>query len=136
MNEGTVGIGGGAFAGCEKLAYVYIPKSVTRIQAEDSWYYKTFDGTPAIWGTVGSAAETFARENGLVFQDTTTGQTVFRFKAGKTIRITAVPDPGYHFVSWSSSTSGVTFADANSATTTFVMPATEVTITATFAADT
>ena len=130
MHEGTATIESSAFYSCPKLTYVYIPSSVTSISEIFSWNVK-----PVIWGTVGSAAETFARENGLTFQDTTTGETVFRFKAGKTIRITAVPDAGYHFVCWSSSTPGVTFADANSATTTFVMPASEVTIIATFAAD-
>ena len=61
---------------------------------------------------------------------------VYRFKAGKTIKITAVPDAGYRFVGWTSATEGVEFADASSEVTTFVMPADEVVITATFVEET
>jgi len=89
-----------------------------------------------IWGEVGSVAESYASEKGLVFQDVNTGQVVYRFKAGKKIRITAVPDAGYVFVGWSTTTDGVEFEDATSAVTTFVMPADEVVITATFVEET
>ena len=52
--------------------------------------------------------------------------------AGTTITITAdAPEEGYEFDKWVS-TSGVVFADANSATTTFVMIEGNVTVTATY----
>ena len=52
--------------------------------------------------------------------------------AGTTITITAdAPEDGYEFDKWVSS-SGVTFADANSATTTFTMIEGNVTVTATY----
>lgn len=50
---------------------------------------------------------------------------------GETVTVIAnAPEDGYEFYRWTGE--GVTFADANSATTTFVMPASEVTITATY----
>ena len=53
--------------------------------------------------------------------------------AGETITITAnAPEEGYEFDRWTSD--DVTFANANNTTTTFVMPAKNVTITATYKA--
>lgn len=52
--------------------------------------------------------------------------------AGTVITITAdAPEEGYVFDKWVS-TSGITFADANSETTTFTMPEGDVTVTATY----
>ena len=52
--------------------------------------------------------------------------------AGTVVTITAdAPEDGYVFDKWVS-TSGVVFADANSTTTTFVMPEKNVTVTATY----
>ena len=52
--------------------------------------------------------------------------------AGTTITITAdAPENGYVFDKWVS-TDGVVFADANSETTTFIMPESNVTVTATY----
>jgi len=53
-------------------------------------------------------------------------------EAGATINITAVPPEGQQFVSWTSTSPGVIFANATSATTSFVMPESNVTVTATF----
>lgn len=54
------------------------------------------------------------------------------YTKNSTINLTATPDENYVFVKWESNNGG-TFADANSATTTFTMPAKSVVITAVFA---
>ena len=94
-----------------------------------------WDTSVVILGVSGSAAEEYAETYGLTFHDTTASEMIYRFRKGQTVQLTAVPDPGYHFVRWESSTAGVEFSDPNSATTTFVMPAAEVSITAIFEAD-
>lgn len=48
---------------------------------------------------------------------------------GDTVTLTATPNSNYRFVGWTSD-GGVTFADASSLSTTFTMPAGDVTITA------
>lgn len=53
------------------------------------------------------------------------------YAPGTAVTVTAAPNPGYRFVSWSGP-AGVTFADRSCATTTFVMPAQNVTVTAQF----
>ena len=59
------------------------------------------------------------------------GANVLSAEAGTTITLTAnAPEEGYEFDKWTGD--GVTFADENNATTTFVMPAGNVTITATY----
>ncbi len=50
---------------------------------------------------------------------------------GAVVTVTASPNPGYRFVGWSGP-AGVTFANPSSTTTTFVMPAQNVTVTAQF----
>ena len=51
--------------------------------------------------------------------------------AGEAVTLTATPDSGYHFTGWTSS-DGVTFANASSESTTFTMPAGDVTVRAVF----
>ena len=51
---------------------------------------------------------------------------------GSTVTITATVPSGMQFVNWTTTTQGVTFANANNATTTFVMPGRAVTVTANF----
>ena len=53
------------------------------------------------------------------------------FEVGEVISITATVPPGFRFVRWESGPA-VNLANATSATTTFVMPANDVTVTATF----
>ena len=52
-------------------------------------------------------------------------------KYGETVTITATVPTGKRFVEWTSE-SGIAFADKTNATTTFTMPAEDVTVTATF----
>jgi uncharacterized protein (TIGR02145 family)/uncharacterized repeat protein (TIGR02543 family) len=55
------------------------------------------------------------------------------YVAGTTVTITAGTAPsGYVFKNWTTTSGGVTFANANSATTTFIMPTNTVTVTANF----
>lgn len=54
-----------------------------------------------------------------------------RYRAGATVQISAGQRSGYTFSGWTS-TDGVNFADAGSATTTFSMPAKAVSVTATW----
>jgi hypothetical protein len=55
------------------------------------------------------------------------------FPEGATVTIVAnVPEEGKSFDKWTTSDEGVTFADATATTTTFVMPAHAVTVTATY----
>lgn len=55
------------------------------------------------------------------------------YLAGATVTITANAAPtGQTFTNWTTATSGVSFANQNSASTTFVMPASNVTVTANY----
>ena len=55
------------------------------------------------------------------------------YPAGATVSINAgTPPAGQQFKNWTSTSAGVTFANANNASTTFVMPANAVTVTANF----
>jgi uncharacterized protein (TIGR02145 family)/uncharacterized repeat protein (TIGR02543 family) len=61
------------------------------------------------------------------------------YEAGATVSINAGSDPvdptgGYRFQNWATENSGVIFGNANSRATTFIMPASAVTVTAIFAA--
>ena len=56
------------------------------------------------------------------------------YLGGQSVTITATPSTGYKFKNWTTSGSG-SFADANSASTTFTMPGEAVTITANFEPD-
>jgi uncharacterized protein (TIGR02145 family) len=58
-----------------------------------------------------------------------------RFVAGKVISITAGATPaGYRFKNWTTTSNGVTFANAGSTATTFTMPSNAVAVTANFEA--
>ena len=57
------------------------------------------------------------------------------YVAGATVSISAgTPPAGQQFKNWTTSSSGVTFANANSSSTSFIMPANAVTVTANFEA--
>ena len=55
------------------------------------------------------------------------------YEAGETVPIKAGDRSGYTFNGWTTSTSGVSFANANEKETTFIMPAGSVTVTANWA---
>ena len=61
-----------------------------------------------------------------------TGATITRAMENATITITAQAPIGQHFVKWIVKVGGVTLANETSATTTFTMPANDVTIEASF----
>jgi uncharacterized protein (TIGR02145 family) len=54
------------------------------------------------------------------------------YAKGETVSITAAVPSGQQFYNWTTTSSGVTFANANSSTTTFVMLGNAVTVTANF----
>ena len=54
------------------------------------------------------------------------------YNAGTPVTITASPNTGYSFVNWTTTSANVTFANANSAATSFIMPNNAVTVTANF----
>ena len=52
--------------------------------------------------------------------------------AGTTITLTATPKDGYVFKAWEVVSGSITLADKNAASTTFVMPSSDVEVKATF----
>lgn len=54
------------------------------------------------------------------------------YAKGDPVTITATPNEGYEFKSWTVESENVTLVDASQATTTFTMPENDVTVTATF----
>ena len=61
-----------------------------------------------------------------------TGATIIRAMEGVEVTVTAQAPGGKHFVKWVVKAGGVTLANETSATTTFIMPANDVTIEASF----
>lgn len=55
-----------------------------------------------------------------------------KYAEGDQVTITAIPNEGCEFKSWTVESGNVTLDDENQATTTFIMPANNVTVTATF----
>lgn len=62
----------------------------------------------------------------------TVAASVTEAEAGTTVTLTATPDSGYEFKSWTVESGSVTLTDSASATTTFTMPDANVSIKATF----
>ena len=75
-------------------------------------YTITADVTPSVAGTATADKTTAA--------------------AGAIVTLTATANPGYRFTGWTSSNEGVTFDDPSSVSTTFTMPAGDVSVTAQF----
>ena len=94
-------------------------------------------GNPVIDGEVSITVENCY--NLTLNSDPVTGGTVSDvtdtgpYLSGTEVSISAVPNPGYVFSNWAKTSSG-TFANANSASTTFTMPAEDAEITANFKA--
>ncbi len=61
---------------------------------------------------------------------TVNGNRAISADAGTTVTVTATPPTGKQFTNWTTTTSGLTFADATAASTTFTMPDCSVDITA------
>ena len=86
-----------AFADCDSLSSITIPNSVTSIDnyafgyelEEDLSYYVKIDNF-IIYGTKGSAAETYAKENGFTFKEssnTTSSKAIKLTKKNTTIKL-------------------------------------------------
>ena len=56
------------------------------------------------------------------------------FNIGETVTLSATPNAGYTFSNWTTSSTGVSLVDSNSSSTTFVMPANDVVVTANYTA--
>ncbi|MBO4509492.1 MAG: hypothetical protein J5747_12760 [Spirochaetaceae bacterium] len=61
---------------------------------------------------------------------TVNGNRAISADAGTTVTVTATPPTGKQFTNWTTTTSGLTFADATASSTTFTMPDCSVDITA------
>ena len=79
--DGTTSISTGAFINCNELSGVVIPESVTSIADKSIGYTGGFGDTPkirdnissfTIYGKSGSAAETYANNNGITFKNSST----------------------------------------------------------------
>lgn len=141
--EGVASIGDSTFGGCSSLANITIPSSIESIGTD------AFNGCPddlLIYGSLGSYAQNYANSNGIDFVAIESPLTIIAgtggritngdsgvHAAGEVIAITAEPDFGYTFSHWTTSDGG-SFADAESAETTFTMPSNATTITANFSA--
>ncbi len=77
-------------------------------------------------------AITFVRSTGGTAVATLDGETITEVEANTTVTITATPADGYSFETWSTTTEGVAFESSTTSTTTFTMPAGEVSIEAAF----
>lgn len=65
LGKGLETIGNGTFYGCHSLKSIHIPDNVTRIDSDFDSYYNTISCT--IYGKSGSAAEEYAKSEGLTF---------------------------------------------------------------------
>lgn len=84
IENGVVAIPYGAFYLCSALEEIRIPKSVTSIGNI------AIDGTTTIYGYAGSAAETYANNNGNPFVDVSTTEYEVRFVTGTEEQIASV----------------------------------------------
>ena len=101
------------FENCSSLEYVQVPTDYT---GDDFFWMSVRKTLPALY--------TVTVNDGVAEKN--------KYKAGDTVEITAnAPKDGMQFSGWTSS-DGVTFADASAASTTFTMPAGNVTVTATY----
>ncbi len=141
LPEGVASIGDSTFKGCSSLASITIPASAESIGVD------AFNGCPdnlIIYGYTGSYAQTYADNNEIDFVALEYPLTIIAgtggsitsgnsgdYEEGEVIAITAEPAFGYTFSHWTSSNGG-SFADEESAETTFTMPGNAVTITANF----
>jgi hypothetical protein len=105
-------------------------------------YWEVVEGEEVVIDDPTSVATSFTMIDGTVtiaaryatayMINITGGSAVLESFAGETVTITASKKAGWKFKNWSSDTPDIVFADANSETTTFVMPAAEANIMANF----
>lgn len=121
----------GESVGTIKMAYADVPDAGTAGQYEiqigvvgnvnENYSVKTQNA----WLNIGAVQEYGITVNG-------GHASADKARAGETVTVTADVPAGKEFVRWSTQSAGVTFANAESAATTFVMPANEVELTAEF----
>jgi uncharacterized protein (TIGR02145 family) len=87
---------------------------------------------PANWVTVTAEFETSVTSAPTCTVMVRGGTGGGNYVKGVTVSITATVPSGQQFKNWTTTSSGVTFANANSSTTTFVMPGNAVTVVANF----
>lgn len=122
----------------EKLGSIVMGSTTTKVEVSDDYAYvavRSYSGALILdeidfeWS---SGSTPVTKYN--VTCATVTGGTISadptKAKEGDTVTLTASPLSGYEFESWN--VTGATVADATSATTTFTMPAANVTVSATF----
>jgi len=103
-------------------------KRKEKIAYNNSFLFSLFSFLLLIACNAGSVPE------GSTYAVTVTGGTGGgNYEAGATVTITAnTPPAGQQFANWTTASEGVSFADANRASTTFTMPANAVTVAAQF----
>lgn len=105
-------IGAGAFQGCVGLRKITVPRSVVTI-GDDAFKYCT---GLVIYGYSGSAAQSYANDNGIAFValdgskytiSVAANKAAYgsvkgagKFLAGEPVAVTAVPKAGFRFVKW------------------------------------
>lgn len=107
-------------------AYELPGVATVEVTAEDGITKQTYTVTLTVAGSAEYALTITAGSGGSI-----TAGSSGTYEEGAVIAIAAAPASGYRFNKWTSAGGG-TFADANSASTTFTMPANAATITATF----
>ncbi len=140
--QGASEIKGNAFASCQSLTKITIPSTVTKIGTgafgscrilQDIY----FSGSEAEWNAINKTADvTVALKNVTIHYNAYTltvknGAGGGGYEAGNIVTITAAVPDGKVFKEWTSDNGG-SFTDAKSPTTTFTMPAANVTVTATY----
>ena len=142
--QGVETIGGQAFASCGQLTKVTIPDTVTQIGIGafskcDTLKDIYFGGSEAQWNSIRKIGDSQATLSSKTIHYNAYTLTVNYgsgsggYSAGDTVTIVANTAPaGKVFDKWTSDNSDVKFASATSASTTFTMPAADVTITATY----
>ena len=137
VNNGT---GGGVYV--EGASVTITANTPTTGQRFTGWTIEGISGldttqTSLTFNMPANAVTATANYEDIEYTVTVNGGTVSKENAkyGETVTITATVPTGKRFVEWTSE-SGIAFADKTSATTTFTMPAGDVTVEATFADET
>ena len=141
--QGVQNIGERAFSSCGQLTKITIPKTVTQIGTAafascGSLKDIYFNGSEAEWNNIRKIGDSQSIAAGRTIHYNAYTLTVENgtggggYEAGNIVTITAAAPDGKVFDKWTSDNADVNFADATSPTTTFTMPAANVTVTATY----